>query len=363
MPEARSPQPAPAARGALIEMRAVDKVYHTPAGDFWALKHIDIDIYPGEFIGVLGKSGSGKSTLGNMITGIDHPSRGVVKVGGANIHAMPEGRVSVWRGKNLGIVFQFFQLLPMLTALENVLVPMDFAGAGSLREREKRALELLALVGLEDAADRMPDELSGGQQQSVAIARALANDPPLILADEPTGNLDTQTAESVIQVLEHLVGQGKTIVMVTHDVALARRTSRTLLLADGELVHPALPAAFPRAQHRALLDLTHRARDCALGCESGPLPLAQPALRLVTAGAGLLLGPQDHAPRELRAGAVLLPSSDGPPAVLTALPGAPLTWVEVDAAALAEIAARHPSLAEALAHLETPGPGAGGLPS
>lgn len=220
----------------LIVMHAVDKVYRTPAGDFQALKDVNLEFFPGEFIGVLGKSGSGKSTLANMLTGIDHPTRGSVTINGAVIHAMSEGKMSVWRGKNLGIVFQFFQLLPMLTVLENIMVPMDFCGVIPFNMREARALQLLEQVNLSDVADKLPAEISGGQQQSVAIARALANDPPIIIADEPTGNLDARTAAEVFRLLQGLVQQGKTIIMVTHDQNFARHTSRTVTLVDGLVV-------------------------------------------------------------------------------------------------------------------------------
>ncbi len=220
----------------LIVMHAVDKFYRTPAGDFQALKDVNLEFFPGEFIGVLGKSGSGKSTLANMLTGIDHPTRGSVTINGAVIHAMSEGKMSVWRGKNLGIVFQFFQLLPMLTVLENIMVPMDFCGVIPFNMREARALQLLEQVNLSDVADKLPAEISGGQQQSVAIARALANDPPIIIADEPTGNLDARTAAEVFRLLQGLVQQGKTIIMVTHDQNLARHTSRTVTLVDGLVV-------------------------------------------------------------------------------------------------------------------------------
>jgi len=221
----------------LILMQDVSKLYHTPAGDFAALQHINLEFFAGEFIGIVGKSGSGKSTLANMITGIDHPTHGRVMINGMVIHTLSEGRMSVWRGKNLGIVFQFFQLLPMLSVLENIMVPMDFCGVIPLAARETRALELLDMVGLRDVADKFPAEISGGQQQSVAIARSLANDPPIIIADEPTGNLDTHTAAEVFELLQGLVAQGKTVIMVTHDQNLAQHTSRTVTLVDGLITH------------------------------------------------------------------------------------------------------------------------------
>lgn len=220
----------------LIEMRDIVKIYKTGAGDFPALKNITVCFYESEFVSVVGKSGSGKSTLANMITGIDHPTSGSVRINGTFVHKMNESQMSVWRGRNLGIVFQFFQLLPMLSLLENVMLPMDFCNVHDPADREKRAMELLALVGLQDVADQLPAAVSGGQQQSAAVARALANDPPILIADEPTGNLDSRSADSVFQIFIELARQGKTILMVTHDQMLAQRTDRVLSLADGELV-------------------------------------------------------------------------------------------------------------------------------
>jgi putative ABC transport system ATP-binding protein len=221
---------------ALIEMKGIVKVFKTPAGDFHALKGIDAVFFRGEFVSVVGKSGSGKSTLVNMITGIDHPTSGSVLIDGACIQEMGESQMAAWRGHNLGIVFQFFQLLPMLSLLENVMLPMDFCNVYPPMEREERAMELLRLVGLGDFAHKLPAAISGGQQQSAAIARALANDPPIIIADEPTGNLDSRTSDSVFQIFTDLEQRGKTILMVTHDSSLAERTSRTLLIVDGQLV-------------------------------------------------------------------------------------------------------------------------------
>jgi len=220
----------------LIEMRGINKIFKSGAGEFKALDDINLDFYRGEFVGIVGKSGSGKSTLANMITGIDHPSSGDIIIEDKVINKMDESRMSVWRGNNLGIVFQFFQLLPTLTLLENVILPMDFCNRFDLAEREPRAREMLALVGLQDFAEDLPAMTSGGQQQSAAIARALANDPPIMIADEPTGNLDTRTAESVFELFSALVEKGKTIIMVTHDPALAARTSRVVKLRDGKVV-------------------------------------------------------------------------------------------------------------------------------
>ena len=221
----------------LITLTAVTKAYATAAGDYLALRGIDLRIDPGEFVAIVGKSGSGKSTLLNIITGIDRASSGEVRVAGADLMQMPESRMASWRGRTVGIVFQFFQLLPTLTTLENVMLPMDFCHIGTLRERRERAMALLERVGLADQADKLPMALSGGQQQRVAIARALANNPPLLVADEPTGNLDSQTAEAVFQLFIELAGQGTTIVMVTHDSDLARRAGRGVLVSDGRIVH------------------------------------------------------------------------------------------------------------------------------
>lgn len=221
----------------LIELRNVEKAYDTPTGPFWALKSVNLTVERGEFVAVNGKSGSGKTTLVNMITGIDRPTSGEVIMNGKPIHHLSEGAMAEWRGRNVGVVFQFFQLLPMLTNIENVMLPMDFANMYSgQREWRERALHLLEQVEIAEHAFKLPSEISGGQQQRVAIARSLANDPPIIVADEPTGNLDQTTAQNVFALFERLVGQGKTIFMVTHDRDLAERVSRTIHLADGEIV-------------------------------------------------------------------------------------------------------------------------------
>ena len=224
----------------LIEMRDVVKVYATAAGEFHALKGINLQVGLGEFIGIIGKSGAGKSTLLNMLTGVDHLTSGevVVNANGSpvSIHKMSEDEVAFWRGHNLGVVFQSFQLLPMLTLVENITLPMDLCGRFNPKHSRERALELLRLVEIEDHADKLPSQISGGQQQRVAIARALANDPAILVADEPTGSLDSVTSDHIFEVFEHLVSdQGKTIVMVTHDQSLAPRFTRTLEIADGEL--------------------------------------------------------------------------------------------------------------------------------
>jgi putative ABC transport system ATP-binding protein len=220
----------------LIDLRGVSKAYITPAGDFIALDGIDLTIDRGEFVSVVGKSGSGKSTLINMITGIDRPTSGQIYVDGKLVNDLKEGPMAEWRGRTIGVIFQFFQLLPMLTCMENVILPMDFCNMYSGRERRERALFLLEQVEMVDHAHKLPSEVSGGQQQRVAIARALANDPPILAADEPTGNLDSQTAEAVFHLFETLVARGKTILMVTHDADLAGRVTRTITLADGRIV-------------------------------------------------------------------------------------------------------------------------------
>ncbi len=221
--------------GSLIELRQVVKTFESPAGAFAALQGIDLQVEQGEFVAVIGKSGSGKSTLLNMIAGIDRPTSGEVVINGSAIHLMSEGQVAAWRGRNLGLVFQFFQLIPTLTAMENVMLPMDFCGMYSEPERERRAMHLLGLVGIAEQAGKPPSALSGGEQQRVAIARALANDPPLVVADEPTGNLDSKTAGIIFGLFQDLVKQGKTVLMVTHDKELARSVPHRIEIADGRI--------------------------------------------------------------------------------------------------------------------------------
>lgn len=222
--------------GALIRLDQVVKAYQTPVGEFLALRGINLQIGRGEFVAVVGKSGSGKSTLINMITGIDRPSSGEIFIGDTAIHKLGEGPMAEWRGRNIGIIFQFFQLLPMLTCIENVMLPMDFCNMFKPNEREERALHLLEQVDMVDQAYKLPNEVSGGQQQRAAIARAMANDPPLLVADEPTGNLDSNTADSVFQLFERMVDQGKTILMVTHDADMAHQVRRMITIADGEIL-------------------------------------------------------------------------------------------------------------------------------
>lgn len=229
--EVELPEPKPGAPA--VAMSRVRKVYTTGAGEFEALKGIDFTVNAGEFVAVVGKSGSGKSTLINMITGIDRPTDGEVWVAGTPVHDLTENQTAVWRGRTVGVVFQFFQLLPTLTALENVMLPMDFCNVYSQEERPARALNMLERVGVGDQAGKLPANLSGGQQQRVAIARSLANDPPLLVADEPTGNLDTRTAAAVIDLFAELAQAGKTILMVTHDKDLANRASRIVTVSEG----------------------------------------------------------------------------------------------------------------------------------
>ncbi len=220
---------------AAVHLQGITKMYQTPVGPFAALRGIDLCVESGEFVAVVGKSGSGKSTLINMFTGIDHPTEGEVTVAGTRLRALSEGQMAQWRGRTLGIVFQFFQLLPTLTLVENVLLPMDLCGCVGRDERYDRALHLLEQVGLAEQAHKFPSALSGGHQQRAAIARALANDPPIVVADEPTGNLDSRAAEATFTLFEALVAGGKTILVVTHDDELAARVPRTVSLADGRV--------------------------------------------------------------------------------------------------------------------------------
>jgi putative ABC transport system ATP-binding protein len=226
-----------------IELRRVTKDYETAAGAFPALKAVDLQVGGGEFLAVVGRSGSGKSTLLNMIAGIDRPTTGEVIVGDTRVDRLSEGAMAVWRGRELGIVFQFFQLLPTLTVLENVLLAMDLVGRIPSSERAERALALLGQVGMTAETGKFPAAISGGQQQRVAIARALANDPAVILADEPTGNLDSATADAVFELLHERAAAGRTIVLVTHDNELAGRTSRIVHLVDGTIGDGLLPDA------------------------------------------------------------------------------------------------------------------------
>ncbi|MHB1405265.1 MAG: ABC transporter ATP-binding protein [Desulfitobacteriaceae bacterium] len=220
----------------LILLNRVFKRYETPSGSFTALSDVSLEVQKGEFVAIVGKSGSGKSTLINMITGIDSPSSGEIYVASTAVHSLSQEQLAVWRGKNIGVIFQFFQLLPTLTVAENVMLPMDFCKTYPTRDRRERAMALLEKVGISEQADKLPADLSGGQQQRAAIARALANDPPILVADEPTGNLDSQTSEDVMRSFAKLAAEGKTVVMVTHERDLSRYFTRSITLADGAVV-------------------------------------------------------------------------------------------------------------------------------
>ncbi len=241
----------------LIKLRQVVKRFKNSAGEFVALRGVNVDIPTSEFVAIVGKSGSGKSTLLNMITGIDHPTSGEVMVNGVDIYQMTESQRSLWRGSNLGIVFQFFQLLPMLTLLENTMLPMDYCNAYTPAERPERAMELLKMVGLERQAYKLPAAVSSGQQQTAAIARALATDPPIIVADEPTGNLDSRSSDEIIDLFGRLVQQGKTIILVTHDPSITKRTLRTLIISDGEIINESVAKALPLLNHSQMLKVSH----------------------------------------------------------------------------------------------------------
>jgi putative ABC transport system ATP-binding protein len=222
--------------GVLIKLRQVVKTYHGLAGDVVALKGIDLQIQAGEFVAITGKSGSGKTTLINMITGLDRPTSGEIWLSGTAVHKLRPEKAAKWRGQTVGVVFQMFELIPTLSVLHNVTLPMDFANRYTIRQQRRRAMDLLAQVEIAEHAHKLPSEVSGGQQQRVAIARAMANDPPILAADEPTGSLDSATSEAVIDLFEELVKQGKTVVLVTHDQDIARRATRTIVLADGQIM-------------------------------------------------------------------------------------------------------------------------------
>jgi putative ABC transport system ATP-binding protein len=223
--------------GAMIELSGLTKTYATAAGTFTALRGVDLRVAAGEMVAVIGKSGSGKSTLLHLTGGIDDVTSGSVIVGGTAVQALTGKPLALWRGRTLGFVFQFFQLLPTLTAAENVMLPMDFCGVLAGRQRRPRALELLERVGVAGHADKLPSALSGGEQQRVAIARALANDPPVILADEPTGNLDSVTAAAVLELFRALADDGRTVLIATHERDIDRLVDRSVIIADGALVN------------------------------------------------------------------------------------------------------------------------------
>ena len=221
----------------VIQVSDVVKAYPLGAGEFVAINHLSLDIAQGEFVAVVGRSGSGKTTLLNLLAGIDRPTSGTVGVAGADLGSLSESGLAAWRGRNVGLVFQFFQLLPTLTVIENVLLPMDFARTIPVRQRRDRAHDLLERVGVGDQADKLPATLSGGQQQRAAIARALANDPPILLADEPTGNLDSATADAVLELFADLHADGRTIVVVTHERDIRAIVGREVTLVDGRVVN------------------------------------------------------------------------------------------------------------------------------
>ena len=220
----------------MISLRSLSKTFTSPAGSFPALRGVDLEVGAGEFVGVVGRSGSGKSTLLNLIAGLDRPSAGTVTVSGRGLHELTHDQLAAWRGRHVGVVFQFFQLLPTLTVAENVMLPMDFCNSVPARERRARAESLLARVGIAAQADKLPATLSGGEQQRAAIARALGNDPPLLLADEPTGNLDSVTSAEVFALLASFASAGKTVVMVTHERETLTGVRRTVTLSDGAVV-------------------------------------------------------------------------------------------------------------------------------
>jgi putative ABC transport system ATP-binding protein len=241
----------------IVEINKLQKVYKSGGQKLEVLSDLSLSVENGEFVAVTGPSGNGKSTLLNMITGIDRPTMGEVLVNGCPVHLMNENELATWRGKNVGIIFQFFQLLPSISLLQNVVMPMEFNGIYRRKERRERALHLLELVGLADQANKLPGMVSGGQQQRAAIARALANDPPLLIADEPTGNLDSRSAESIFELFQGLVDDGKTMLMVTHDMEIAQRMPRIIEIRDVNIVCDSLPAPeiFSKSQpHTALVE-------------------------------------------------------------------------------------------------------------
>jgi putative ABC transport system ATP-binding protein len=225
-----------AEKEAVIKLENVKKVYTIGEKGFWALKGLDLQIEKGEFIAIVGKSGSGKSTMLNLLGGIDSPTEGQIIVNGKEINGLRENQLSRFRRENIGFVFQFFQLMPTLTVLENIIMPMDFSKRIPAYKREERAKSLLSKVGMEAHAGKFPSALSGGEQQRVAIARALANDPNIIFADEPTGNLDSNTSEDIFNLLKALTADGKNVIMVTHNNELAERCGRTIKISDGRII-------------------------------------------------------------------------------------------------------------------------------
>jgi putative ABC transport system ATP-binding protein len=232
--------------GPAVHLRKLVKTYESPSGPFTALHEIDLRVGAGEFVAVVGKSGSGKTTLLNVLAGIDRPTDGEISVAGTSLHSLSESQLAEWRGRTIGLVFQFFQLLPTLTVAENVMLPMDFANIIPRPARQSRALELLERVDIAEQADKLPATLSGGQQQRAAIARALANDPPIVLADEPTGNLDEQTRRSVLELFDALNGEGRTVIVVTHERDISRYANRLVTLVDGRIADDARTDRSPK---------------------------------------------------------------------------------------------------------------------
>jgi putative ABC transport system ATP-binding protein len=232
-----------------VRLEGVRKEYGKGPGAFAALRGIDLEVGVGEYLGITGKSGSGKTTLLNLITGIDRPTEGIVRLGGRLVNGLSENAMAALRGKGIGIVFQFYQLLPSLSIEENVMLPMDFAGARGARAKRERARALLERMGISDQAGKLPGSLSGGQQQRAAIARALANDPALLVADEPTGNLDSANAEGIYELFDGLVAEGKTVILVSHDPAIEARVRRVVRLSDGLIVRDGKVATGEGAAH------------------------------------------------------------------------------------------------------------------
>lgn len=232
--------------GAAVHLRNVVKTYESPSGPFTALQEIDLRVGSGEFVAVVGKSGSGKTTLLNVLAGIDRPTTGEISIAGTPVHSFSESQLAEWRGRTIGLVFQFFQLLPTLTVAENVMLPMDFANIIPGPARRSRAVELLERVEIAEQADKLPATLSGGQQQRAAIARALANNPPILLADEPTGNLDEQTRKSVLELFAALNSEGRTVIVVTHERDISRYADRLVTLVDGHIADDVRTDTTPR---------------------------------------------------------------------------------------------------------------------
>jgi len=241
----------------VLRLKQVTKIYDDSVQPLTALNNVSACFYPGEFVSIIGKSGCGKTTLVNMITGIDQITAGEVWYGDVNLHKLNQSQMASWRGRNIGIVYQFFQLLPNISLLDNILLPMDFCNIYQARLSPQRAMDLLDSVGLADHARKLPSAISGGQQQRVAIARALANDPPILIADEPTGSLDSLTAASIFDIFAQLAHQGKTVLVVTHDSALANRSTRTVLMSNGEIVNEYVAHTFPELSAEQMLKISN----------------------------------------------------------------------------------------------------------